>query len=204
MDLLAFADLPLLADQSVAVLMGLALAITCGLRAFLPLLCISLLAMTGHVELGPGFAWMASPITAVCFATAVTAEVAADKIPLVDHAMDAAGTLVKPTAAAIAAASMVSGFDPLLALVLGLITGGVAAEAVHVVKAKTRLASSALSAGTANPLVSVAEDGAAVAGVSLAILLPAVGGLAVIGALLVGVGVYAWRRQRSMAVDLAA
>lgn len=180
MDVLTFLDPQLILDQGIAIMMGLALAATCGLRAFLPLLTITLLALTGHVELGPAFAWMASPVTAVCFGTAVIAETAADKFPLVDHAMDSIGVFVKPTAAAIAVASMVSSFDPLLALVLGLLTGGVAAEAIHLVKAKARAVSTVFTGATANPVLSVAEDGAAVVGVTVAALAPLLGGIAVL------------------------
>lgn len=197
MDLLAHADFQMLVDQSVAVFMGIALAATCGLRAFLPLLTISILGFTGHIELGETFGWMASPVTAVCFGTAVVAELATDKIPVLDHALDALGTVVKPTAAALAAASMITGFDPLLALVLGLLTGGVAAEAVHLVKAKTRLASTLVSGGLANPAVSLTEDGLAVAGVSVAVLVPVLGGLAVLLALGLGLGVWTVRRRRA-------
>lgn len=201
MDLLTHLDLQLVADQGIAVMMGLALAATCGLRAFLPLLTITLLAITGHVDLGPGFQWMASPVTAVCFGTACVAETASDKIPLVDHFMDSIGVLVKPTAAAIAAASMVTGFDPLLALVLGLLTGGAAAEMVHVAKAKVRAASTVLTGATANPVLSVAEDGAAVAGVTLAALAPVLGGVAVVVGLMLMTAW--WLRRRSRAAELA-
>ena len=50
---------------------------------------------------------------------------------------------------------------PLLASVLGLVTGGIAAEAVHMVKTKTRLASSLFTLGFGNPVLSVLEDLAA-------------------------------------------
>ncbi len=189
-----FFDLGVIVQQGVAVMMGLSLAAVCGLRAFLPLLVISLLGMSGHVELGESFGWMASPVALICFLSAVIAEVAADKFPLVDHAMDSVGVLVKPTAAAIATASMVTGFDPLLTLVLGLLTGGVVAEAVHVAKAKARVASSALTGTVANPVLSVAEDGLALAGVALSVLLPAVAGLTVITAIAL---FFIWRHRRN-------
>ena len=189
-----FFDLGVIVQQGVAVMMGLSLAAVCGLRAFLPLLVISLLGMSGHVELGESFCWMASPVALICFTSAVIAEVAADKFPLVDHAMDSVGVLVKPTAAAIATASMVTGFDPLLTLVLGLLTGGAVAEVVHVAKAKARVASSALTGTVANPVLSVAEDGLALAGVALSVLLPAVAGLTVITSIAL---FFIWRHRRN-------
>jgi len=194
-----FFDWSLLADQGVALSMGLALATTCGIRAFLPLLVISILAAVGQVELGEGFAWMASPAAILCFSTAVVAEVLADKIPAVDHALDAAGVFVKPVAAAVATASMVVGFDPLLGMTLGLITGGVAAEGVHLAKAKVRVLSSAFTGTTANPIISVGEDVAAVAGVTLSVLVPVVG----LTVMLLLAAWVLWRRRRRRQVALA-
>ena len=194
-------DPTLLLDQGLAIGMGLALATTCGLRAFLPLLAISVLSAVGKIDLADGFMWMASPAAMVCFGTAVIAEVAADKIPAVDHVLDAAGVLVKPTAAALVTASMVHGFDPMLALVLGVMTGGVAAEAVHVAKAKARLMSSALTGTVANPILSTAEDALAVFGVVLSILVPILG--LVVMLLLTAWILTRWQKRRA-ASSLAA
>lgn len=195
-------DPAMLIDQGLAVSMGLALATTCGLRAFLPLLVISALSALGKIELAEGFRWMASPAALVCFSTAVIAETAADKFPAVDHALDAAGVLVKPTAAAVAAASMVHGFDPMLALVLGLMTGGVAAEAVHVAKAKVRLMSSALTGTVANPILSTGEDVAALVGVVLSVVVPIVG-LAVMLTLTAWI-LMKWQKRRTQSMAALA
>lgn len=168
-------DPVMLMEDGLALCMGLALAATCGIRAFLPLLVISVLAALGKVELGEGFEWMASLPALVCFATAVVAEVVADKVPVVDHALDAAGVVIKPVAAAVVSASMVVGMDPLLALTMGLISGGVVAEGVHLVKAKARVLSSALTGTLGNPVLSVLEDLLAVAGVVMSVLVPVLG-----------------------------
>lgn len=191
-----------LLDQGLAIGMGLALATTCGLRAFLPLLAISVLAAVGKIDLAEGFMWMASPTALVCFGTAVIVEMAADKIPAVDHALDAAGVLVKPTAAALVTASMVHGFDPMLALVLGVMTGGVAAEAVHVAKAKARLMSSALTGTVANPVLSTAEDLVAIVGVVLSILVPILG--LVVMLLLTAWILTRWQKRRTASVEAMA
>ena len=186
----------LLVDQGLALSMGLALAATCGLRAFLPLLAISVLGALGKLELGEGFLWMTSPAAILCFSTAVVAEVAADKIPMVDHALDGAGVFIKPLAAAVATASMVVGFDPLLGLVLGLVSGGVAAEGVHLAKAKLRGLSSAFTATAGNPVLSVGEDIAALTGVVLSVLVPVLG-LAVLLSLSAWI-LLRWRRRRAV------
>ncbi len=165
-------DLAALSEPLFAAALGLSLAATCGLRAFLPLLSISLLAWLGRVDLGEGFLWMASPWASLCFGTAVVAETLGDKFPVVDHALDTAGVLVKPAAGALATASMITGMDPMLAVVVGLITGGAVAEGVHMVKAKTRVLSSAFTGTLANPFLSIFEDVAATLGVILAWVAP--------------------------------
>ena len=149
-----------------AILMGFSLAATCGLRAFLPLLIIGLGAKAGLVTLSNGFEWMASYPALICFGTATVLEIVGDKIPAVDHFLDAAGVFVRPIAGAIAAGSLIRGFDPLLALVIGIITGATIAGIVQILKGSFRLFSTFFTGGMANPAVSVAEDGAtAVTGV---------------------------------------
>jgi hypothetical protein len=180
-------------DHMTAIVLGTALAATCGLRAFLPLLSIGVLGATGHLELADAFAWMASPVALVCFGSAVIFEMAADKFPGVDHLLDLAGTIVKPVAATIASASMVTEFDPMLAVVLGLVVGGTIAEAVHLVKAKVRIATSALTVGVANPVVSIIEDVVAVLATILSFLLPIVVVTTVLS-FLGGAGWWLWRR----------
>src|SRR5437868_11306996 len=110
--------------------MGFALSATCGLRAFLPLFAASLLSHFGYVTFGASFAWMSSTPAIVVFGSAVVFELVGDKFPAVDHALDAGGLIVKPLAATLLAASMFAHVDPLLACVLGLVTGGVAAGGV--------------------------------------------------------------------------
>ena len=79
------------------------------------------------------------------------AELLADKFPIVDHFLDAVQSFVKPVAGTILMASVLSELTPLQATVLGLIAGGTAAGAVHMGKAKLRLASSVTTAGHGQP-----------------------------------------------------
>ncbi len=195
-------DIATLVDPAFGLLLGLSLAATCGLRAFLPLLCIGIAGAMGKVELADAFQWMATPAALFCFGTAVVLEVAGDKVPAVDHALDALGVVVKPTAAAVAMASMIQEFDPLLALVLGLIGGGVTAEVVHLAKAKARVLSSTFTGTLANPFLSLAEDVVAFLSVGLAFLAPVL----VLGAVLVLVVVVfrRWRMQGSKSTPAAS
>ena len=186
-------DLSTLLDPAFGLVLGLSLAATCGLRAFLPLLCIGVAGALGKVELADAFQWRASPAALACFGTAVAVELAGDKIPMLDHAMDGLGVVVKPTAAAVAAASMIQEFDPLLALVLGLVAGGTLAEVVHLAKSKVRIVSSALTGTLANPILSVAEDAAALAAIGVAFLAPVLA--LVLAAVFVGLVFRRWRRR---------
>ena len=63
-------------DHAAAIALGLSLAATCGLRAFLPLLVVSALAAMGKLELADSFSWMATPLALVCFGSAVVIEIA--------------------------------------------------------------------------------------------------------------------------------
>jgi hypothetical protein len=152
--------------------LGFSLAATCGLRAFLPLLAAGILARMGYVVVAPHFLWLGSTPALVCFGSAVLIEVIGDKFPAVDHALDAAGLVVKPLAATLLSAAMFTHVDPVLACVLGLATGGAMAGGVHVVKAKTRLASTLFTAGFGNPVLSILEDIAAFISIALAVLVP--------------------------------
>lgn len=154
--------------------LGFSLAATTGLRAFLPLFVAAAAARLGQVTLGPSFAWLGSDPAVIVFGSAVVLEVLADKVPALDHALDACGVFVKPAAATLLAASMFTSMDPVMASALGLVSGGAVAGGVHVVKAKARLASSVFTFGAGNPVLSLAEDVLAVAGVILAMLLPIV------------------------------
>jgi len=167
-------------DIIFAALMGISLSACCGLRAFIPPLAVSLLALSGHLTLDQEFAWLGSWEVALAFGVAALLELVADKFPGLDHALDAAGLLLKPAAGALVAWSSLSGMDPLLAACAGIILGGGLAEGFHLVRAKLRLLSTGLTAGIANPIISVAEDAAAFAGTLLSIIAPLLGAALVI------------------------
>src|SRR5205085_1012437 len=122
-------------------------------------------------------------------------EIAADKVPFVDHALDVAGTVLRPLAAAFGAWSvLVHGPAPLrtgVALALGP-----GALLVHALKAKLRIGSTAVTLGHANPLLSLVEDGTAAGLVAVAIFAP----LLVLAVLLIaGLAIFRRRRQRAPA-----
>ena len=161
--------------------MGFALAACVGLRTFLPLLAAGLAARAGYLPLGHGFEWMAGTPALVVFGSALAFEVMADKIPGLDHALHAAESFAKPVAGTLIAASLFTEVDPLTAVTLGLIAGGTIAGGVQLLRGGTRVASTVLTGGLANPVLSVMDDGLAFVGVVLALLVPVLAALAVIG-----------------------
>lgn len=176
-----------------AVLAGVAVAASAGLRAFLPLLALGLGARFGAITLDDRVAWLGSDVTIVCLAVATLVEILGDKIPAVDHALDAAGTVLRPLAATFGAYVLLidlpTPWAQILALVLGIGTLG-----LHLLKAKLRLASSAFTLGLANPVLSTAED--AVSGLlAIAAMLAPVLGLALI---LIVILIWRKRRYRSL------
>jgi hypothetical protein len=100
------------------------------------------------------------------------AELAADKIPLLDHALDAVGAVVRPLAAVFGSYVVLQGWPAPWGALIALALGGLALG-VQGAKAKARVGSTAISLGHANPVLSVLEDVLAFAGTVLAIVLPA-------------------------------
>jgi len=172
---------------------GLALAACCGLRAWLPLLVAGAAGRFGILELNADFDWIASDTSLIALSLATVLELAADKVPALDHVLDLAGLVVRPVAGALAAASVAVDLPPMVVLVVALILGAGAAGAVQASKAVARWKSSLLSGAFANPALSLVEDFVAVAFSLLAVVLPL---LAL--ALLIGSGWTLWRLLRKL------
>jgi Domain of unknown function (DUF4126) len=173
-----------------AALAGVAIAAACGLRAFLPLLALALASRFGLVHLSASAGWMGSNAALWSLGVAAVLEMLADKVPVVDHALDVVGTFVRPAAAAVAGWATFGDVNPLLAWVAALVLGS-GAMGIHALKAKTRLGSTALTLGHANPLLSAGEDVTA-AGISAAAIFVPFAAAAVV---LVVVGWVAMRRK---------
>ncbi len=175
-------------------LLGLGLAASSGLKTFVPLLVMAVAARF-HLfgfQLSGAFAWLGSTGALVALSLATIIELAADKIPVVDHVLSLAGTFVRPAAGALAAAAAFSHLDPTAAALAGLIVGAPAALAVHSVQATARVASTATTGGLANPLISIVEDLAAFGGAILALAVPVLVPLVLLAA-----AILVWRVLRS-------
>lgn len=155
-------------------LLGLGLSASTGLNTFLPLLLLSAAARfhVAGIELGTKFDWLTSDAAMITLIIACVVELIADKIPAVDHFLDSAGTFVRPVAGAVASASVLTGIDPMVAAILGIIVGAPTSLGMHTLKAGTRVASSATTFGCANPVISIIEDVIAFMLSVIAIFLP--------------------------------
>jgi hypothetical protein len=162
-----------LAEFLPALALAIALAASAGLRAWLPLLLAGALARLGVLDLGPSFQFLASTKALVLFGVATAIEIVGDKIPAVDHALDVIGTPLRPAAGAILAASVLGTVtDPLTSVVLGTAVGAPSALMPHAVKSAVRAASTTVTGGIANPLLSFVEDAISLVTFILAVLVP--------------------------------
>jgi len=185
-------------------LLGVGLAAATGFRTFLPLLMLGLAAkyQLFGVELADAMGWLDSTPALIALGIATVVELAADKIPAVDHFLSAIGTVIRPIAGAVAAGAAFAHFDPMVAAIAGLIIGAPTALAFHAAQASTRVVSTGTTLGLANPFISAAEDLAAVFTTLLAFLAP------VLVPLLLAVMLFAlWRlwsfvRRRRPAADM--
>ncbi len=153
--------------------LAIALAACAGLRAWLPLLMAGVLSRAGMLNLGAAFGFLSTNKALALFALATAIEVIGDKIPAADHALDALSTVLRPAAGAMLAASVFGRIaDPIESAALGLAVGAPVALVPHAGKTALRAASSAFTAGLANPALSVAEDAATVVLFLTAVLVP--------------------------------
>lgn len=156
-----------------ALALAVGLAACAGLRAWLPLLLAGGLARAGYLELGSSFAFLASDRALLLFAVATLLELLADKVPALDHALDAISTPLRPVAGAVLAGSVIGTVsDPLTAVTLGIAVGAPTSFVPHAAKSVARAASTTFTGGLANPVLSVVEDALTLALFVLTVLVP--------------------------------
>ena len=166
-------DVATLTEFLPALALAIALAASAGLRAWLPLLLAGGLARLGVLDLGASFQFLASDRALVLFGVATAIEIVGDKIPAVDHALDVIGTPLRLGAGALLAASVLGTVtDPLTSVVLGATVGAPSAFVPHAAKSVLRVASTTVTGGLANPLLSFLEDAISIVTFILAVLVP--------------------------------
>ena len=183
-----------------SIMIGVALSATCGFRVFVPLLAVNIgtraLDADGQplIELAGGFDWLSSDIALVVFLVATLFEIGGYYIPWIDNLLDTIASPASIVAGTVITASFVTGMDPWLQWLLGVIAGGGAAGAVQATTVVARAGSSVTTGGLGNPIVASVETSGAFLGAALSIV--AVKFAIVVFVLLLGSGVWIWWRRR--------
>ncbi|MBX7265465.1 DUF4126 domain-containing protein [Micromonospora sp. Llam7] len=165
------------------VLTGTGLAASAGLNAYIPLLITGLLARyTSVIDLPGGWQWLGNGWVLGILAVLLAVEVVADKVPVVDHVNDVVQTVVRPTAGGLAfgagsASETVTVSDPDSFFAGGgqwlpVLVGVLIALGVHLLKSAARPVINATTAGLGAPVASTAEDATSVVMSLVAIILP--------------------------------
>ena len=191
-------------DAGTQYALAYALTTTAGLRGFLTLFAASVAAHYHWIHPSAGFAWLGADGTLVVFGIFALAELFADKIPAVDHALHAISFAARPVAAAILVGGTINTSNH--AELYGLMAvGALNALVVHTSSAATRAASSAATLGVANPVISVVEDVLAIGGLIVSFIYPILG--AVLALILVGALLWAtfrlYERMRAPSAPLS-
>jgi hypothetical protein len=163
----------------VAYFTALGLATAAGLNAWIPLLATGLLARwTNVIDLDGTWASLEDTAVLVALAGVAVLDFVGDKVPGVDHVLHGAGTVIAPVTGVVAALASSSALDvsPALMTIIGL----VAAETSHGTRMAIRPFSTATTAGTGNPVLSLIEDVVSFGLSFVAILLPVLAALIVV------------------------
>ena len=190
-------------DNLLGIPIGIGLAAACGFRVFVPLLIASAAAWSGNLPLSSGFAWLGTMPAMVALGVATVLEIGAYYVPWLDHLLDIVATPAAVAAGMVASASVLTDLPPLVKWGTALILGGGTAGIVQGATVLTRLKSTAVTAGLANPLVATVELLGSIATSLLAIVIPGIVLLAVIGFCIVAfraAGHFAFGRRQAEAV----
>lgn len=182
-------------------LTGLGLSASAGLNAWIPLLAVGLLArFTPVLTLPSGWEWLSNEWVLGIITVLLVVELVADKVPMLDSANDVLQTVIRPSSGGLVFGAGVSAetltvSDPAAMFNdhawVPIAVGVVVALVVHLIKAGVRVALNSVSLGLSAPLLSVTEDAASVVMSLVAILLPVL-----VVVFLIGLIWGAWRLLR--------
>jgi hypothetical protein len=159
-------------DTLLSICIGIGLSAACGFRIFVPPMVMSMAALFGHLKLSPNFEWMGTYPALIAFAVATCIEIAAYYIPFVDHLLDTIATPMAIAAGTVVTASLIPDADPMLQWTVALIAGGGSAGTIQAFSGIARLASTLMTGGLGNGLISTIEAGGSIILSGLAIATP--------------------------------
>ena len=159
-------------ETIISILIGIGLAASVGFRIFVPLFALSLASFYNVIPLNESWQWVGSSTALIILGIATIVEIFAYFIPWLDNLLD---TIAVPLAAVAGTAVMVatvSDLDPTITWALAIIAGGGTATAIKGSTSTTRLASTATTAGIANPVISTVETGTSIVMSVFSIFIP--------------------------------
>jgi hypothetical protein len=194
-------------------LTGVGLATSAGLNAYIPLLAVALLGRyTGLMTLPPSWQWLTNGWVIAILVVLLAIEFVADKVPLVDHANDVIQTVVRPTAGGLAFGAA-SGSQTVMVKDPGqffsghqwvpIALGVLISLTVHGAKATARPVINTATVGFGAPIASTIEDVSSATLSLVAIVLPALVLVFLVG-MVAGFWALMRRRRRRKAAKLAA
>ena len=145
----------------ISIILGFSLAAAAGFRIFVPLLVLSLSAHYDWFAVNESWQWAGSTAAVVLLSVATLFEICAYFIPWFDNLLDSAAIPLAAVAGTLIMVATMSDMNPAFTWALAIIAGGGTAAAISSTTGATRLTSTATTGGLANPVVAVAETGAA-------------------------------------------
>ena len=155
-----------------SILIGIGLAASVGFRIFVPLFALSLASYFNIIPLNENWEWVGSSAAIIILGVATLVEILAYFIPWLDNILDTIAVPLAAVAGTAVMVSTVSDLDPTITWALAIIAGGGTAAAIKGSTSTTRLASTATTAGFANPVISTVETGTSIIMSVFAIFVP--------------------------------
>jgi Kef-type K+ transport system membrane component KefB len=172
-------------ETILSIFLGIGLAASVGFRIFLPLFALSLAAYFNVWELNENWEWIGSLAALITFGVATLVEIVAYLIPWLDNFLDSLSLPLAALAGTAVMVSTASDLDPVITWTLAIIAGGGTATAIKGASATGRLASTATTGGTANPIIGLVETGTAAVVTTASIFAPILAAFLVIIILIV-------------------
>jgi hypothetical protein len=160
------------ADLALSIALGIGLAAAVGFRVFLPLLVMSVAACSGHLTLGSGFTWLATPAALVMLSVATVLEILAYYIPGLDNLLDTIATPAALIAGTVVSAAVMTDLPPIVKWTTAVIAGGGAAGLTQGLTSLLRAKSTLTTAGLGNHVIATGELGGALLMSLLALTAP--------------------------------
>ena len=176
-----------------SVLAAFGLSGAAGLNAWIPLLAAGLLDRAGQLQLAEPYDAIATTPGLIVIGSLFVFDFVGDKVPAIDHVLHAIGTVVHPASGAIVFAGPTEAPTDIPSVVLFAL-GATVAGSLHATRATIRPASTTLTAGAGNPVLSFGEDVSSAVLSVVAVLAPLLGVLMLI--VIAAVAVLWWQRIR--------